>query len=127
MIWCFFQAGLYIFQLLDWYIAAFSLPVFGLLECIIFGWIYGILKRSPKSLYQFLFAKYKMYIDERNFIKISHKDMRFQIKIFYLTGADNLSRDIEIMLGRGVPVYMRVMWCIVTPVLLMVRAFQRKK
>lgn len=68
------QAGLYIFQLLDWYIAAFSVPVFGLLECIVFGWIYG---------------------------------------------ADNLSRDIEIMLGRGVPVYMRIMWCIVTPALLL--------
>lgn len=67
------ECGLYIFQLLDWYIAAFSLPVFALLECIVFGWIYG---------------------------------------------ADNLSRDIEMMLGRGVPVYMRIMWCIVTPVIL---------
>ena len=37
----FLQAGLYIFQLLDWYIAAFGLPLFGLLECLIFGWIYG--------------------------------------------------------------------------------------
>ena len=41
----FLQAGLYIFQLLDWYIAAFGLPLFGLLECLIFGWIYG------KSIY----------------------------------------------------------------------------
>nr|XP_022311573.1 sodium-dependent proline transporter-like isoform X2 [Crassostrea virginica] len=68
------EAGLYIFQLLDWYIAAFGLPLFGLLECLIFGWIYG---------------------------------------------AENMSRDIEIMLGRGVPVYMRILWCIVTPLLLL--------
>ncbi|XP_062616935.1 sodium- and chloride-dependent glycine transporter 2-like [Saccostrea cucullata] len=67
-------AGLYIFQLLDWYIAAFALPLFGFLECVIFGWIYG---------------------------------------------AENMSRDIEIMLGRGVPVYIRILWCIFTPVLLL--------
>ena len=34
-----------------------------------------------------------------------------------------MSRDIEIMLGRGVPVYMRILWCIVTPLLLLVRQF----
>ncbi|XP_056022432.1 sodium-dependent proline transporter-like isoform X2 [Ostrea edulis] len=68
------SAGLYVFQLLDWYIAAFSLPLFGMLECLIFGWIYG---------------------------------------------AENMSRDIEIMIGRSVPVYMRILWCIVTPLLLM--------
>lgn len=57
---------------------------------------------------------------------MSHKYMGFEIKIFDLTGADNLSRDIEMMLGRGVPVYMRIMWCIVTPVILTVRAFREK-
>ncbi|XP_063399274.1 sodium- and chloride-dependent glycine transporter 1-like [Mytilus trossulus] len=35
------QGGIYIFQLVDWYVAAFSLPIFGFIECIIFGWIYG--------------------------------------------------------------------------------------
>lgn len=113
---CFFQCGLYIFQLLDWYIAAFSLPVFALLECIVFGWIYGIKQVHSRCMYSFLFDIYQM----------SHKYMGFEIKIFYLTGADNLSRDIEMMLGRGVPVYMRIMWCIVTPVILTVRAFREK-
>ncbi|XP_061180811.1 sodium- and chloride-dependent glycine transporter 2-like [Saccostrea echinata] len=65
--------GIYIFQLLDWYIAAFCLPLFGVIECLIFGWIYG---------------------------------------------ADNLSRDIEMMIGRGVPIYMRILWCVITPLLL---------
>ncbi|KAJ8318581.1 hypothetical protein KUTeg_003672 [Tegillarca granosa] len=37
------QAGIYIFQLLDWYIGALSPIVFGILECINFGWIYAIL------------------------------------------------------------------------------------
>ena len=44
----FLQAGLYIFQLLDWYIAAFGLPLFGLLECLIFGWIYGKINSLSK-------------------------------------------------------------------------------
>ncbi|XP_056016857.1 sodium- and chloride-dependent betaine transporter-like [Ostrea edulis] len=69
------DAGLYIFQLSDWYATAFATPLFGLLEAILFGWIYG---------------------------------------------AENLSRDIELMLGRRVPVYMRILWCIVTPALLMI-------
>lgn len=116
---CFFQCGLYIFQLLDWYIAAFSLPVFALLECIVFGWIYGI-KQVVACIHFYL-----IYRCEK-FYQISYKYMGFEIKIFYLTGADNLSRDIEMMLGRGVPVYMRIMWCIVTPVILTVRAFREK-
>ncbi|XP_056000421.1 sodium-dependent proline transporter-like [Ostrea edulis] len=69
------NAGLYIFQLLDWYVAAIGVPLFGVLECLIFGWIYG---------------------------------------------AENMSRDIEMMIGRSVPVYMRILWCIITPLLLMV-------
>ncbi|KAJ8303706.1 hypothetical protein KUTeg_018738 [Tegillarca granosa] len=36
-------AGIYNFQLLDWYIGALSLIVFGILECINFGLIYAIL------------------------------------------------------------------------------------
>lgn len=72
--------------------------------------------KTSRCMYSFLFDIYQM----------SHKYMGFEIKIFYLTGADNLSRDIEMMLGRGVPVYMRIMWCIVTPVILTVRAFREK-
>ena len=36
-----FQGGIYLFQLVDWYIAIFAVPVFGFIECVIFGWIYG--------------------------------------------------------------------------------------
>ena len=28
-------------QLVDWYVAIFVIPVFGFIECLIFGWIYG--------------------------------------------------------------------------------------
>ncbi|XP_056016851.1 sodium-dependent proline transporter-like [Ostrea edulis] len=40
------NAGLYILQLLDWYIVAFAVPLFGVLECLIFGWIYGAANTS---------------------------------------------------------------------------------
>ena len=36
-----FQGGIYLFQLVDWYIAILAVPIFGFIECIIFGWIYG--------------------------------------------------------------------------------------
>ncbi|OWF53686.1 sodium- and chloride-dependent glycine transporter 1-like isoform X2 [Mizuhopecten yessoensis] len=68
------QAGIYVYQLLDWYVSV-AIPVFGLIECLVFGWIYG---------------------------------------------AERFSRDIEMMLGRGVPVFVRICWCFVTPVVLLI-------
>jgi len=35
------QGGIYVFQLMDWYSATFSLMTISFLECIIAGWIYG--------------------------------------------------------------------------------------
>ncbi|KAK0051468.1 sodium- and chloride-dependent glycine transporter 1 [Biomphalaria pfeifferi] len=35
------RGGMYLFQLMDWYFAAFSVLVNAILECIIIGWIYG--------------------------------------------------------------------------------------
>ncbi|XP_050396471.1 sodium- and chloride-dependent glycine transporter 1 isoform X1 [Patella vulgata] len=35
------QAGMYIFQIFDWYVGAFSVFCFGIIECVVFGWIYG--------------------------------------------------------------------------------------
>ncbi|XP_052073480.1 sodium- and chloride-dependent glycine transporter 1-like [Mytilus californianus] len=40
-----FQAGIYLFQIMDWY-CSFSLPFIGMIECIVFGWIYGTNKLS---------------------------------------------------------------------------------
>ena len=36
-------------------------------------------------------------------------------------GAEKFSRDIELMLGRGVPVFLRICWCFLTPAVLLVR------
>ncbi|KAK6983711.1 sodium- and chloride-dependent glycine transporter 1 [Biomphalaria glabrata] len=35
------RGGMYLFQLVDWYVAAFAAIAVGLLECIIVAWIYG--------------------------------------------------------------------------------------
>ncbi|XP_050405144.2 sodium- and chloride-dependent glycine transporter 1 isoform X2 [Patella vulgata] len=35
------QAGIYVFQLADWYFAAITLHLITILECIAIGWIYG--------------------------------------------------------------------------------------
>lgn len=36
-----FQGGIYLFQVMDWYSATFSLIMIGWLECIVIGWFYG--------------------------------------------------------------------------------------
>ena len=36
-----FQGGIYSFQLVDWYVASFGVPLFCILECIMISWIYG--------------------------------------------------------------------------------------
>ncbi|XP_069114390.1 sodium-dependent proline transporter-like [Argopecten irradians] len=64
------QAGVYIFQLIDWYESTFCLFMVATLECIIIGWIYG---------------------------------------------AERFSRDVEMMTGSPIPVFIRVSLCIVTP------------
>ncbi|XP_076447301.1 sodium- and chloride-dependent glycine transporter 2-like isoform X2 [Babylonia areolata] len=35
------QGGIYMFQLVDWYAAAITLILIGVIECIVVGWIYG--------------------------------------------------------------------------------------
>ncbi|GFO30509.1 sodium- and chloride-dependent glycine transporter 1-like [Plakobranchus ocellatus] len=35
------RGGVYLFQLIDWYIAAYTVVVVAFLECLILGWIYG--------------------------------------------------------------------------------------
>lgn len=32
---------MYVFQILDWYSAAFSVMVIAFLECIVVSWVYG--------------------------------------------------------------------------------------
>ncbi|XP_052094515.1 sodium- and chloride-dependent glycine transporter 1-like isoform X3 [Mytilus californianus] len=68
------EGGIYIFQVIDWYIAAFCPAVFGIIECIVFGWIYGL---------------------------------------------DRFSRDVRLMLGRGIPVFFRICIGFITPSILL--------
>lgn len=66
------QGGMYVFQLIDWYSAAIAVPLFGFLECIAFGWIYGmsivIVKIPAKYMFQdslytsYLTQMYKIYV-----------------------------------------------------------------
>ncbi|XP_071124568.1 sodium- and chloride-dependent glycine transporter 1-like [Mytilus edulis] len=69
------QGGIYIFQLIDWYVAALSLPIISFLECILLGWIYGM---------------------------------------------ERFSKDVNLMLGRGIPIFFRVCIMFVTPLIMFV-------
>ncbi|ESP01647.1 hypothetical protein LOTGIDRAFT_200147, partial [Lottia gigantea] len=61
------RAGIYVYQLIDWYCVAISLFVFGLIECIVIGWIYGteryendiksMIGRKPPAFFR-IFWKY---------------------------------------------------------------------
>ena len=35
------QGGMYVFQIMDWYCAAFAVTIIAILESIIVAWIYG--------------------------------------------------------------------------------------
>lgn len=41
-----FQGGIYVFQLVDWYMGTVACFVMAILECVIVGWCYGILKSN---------------------------------------------------------------------------------
>ncbi|XP_021354575.1 sodium-dependent dopamine transporter-like isoform X2 [Mizuhopecten yessoensis] len=66
------RGGVYLFQLVDWYCAAFSPILFTLITCITVCWVYG---------------------------------------------ADRFCHDIEMMIGRTVPFYIRFCWCFLAPLL----------
>ncbi|XP_033746879.1 sodium-dependent proline transporter-like [Pecten maximus] len=70
------QGGMYVFLVMDWYVAM-AVPLFAFIECIIVGWIYG---------------------------------------------AERFSRDAELMLGRGIPVLMRIAICFIAPSTLLIIA-----
>ncbi|OWF56398.1 sodium- and chloride-dependent betaine transporter-like [Mizuhopecten yessoensis] len=38
----------------------------------------------------------------------------------WLYGADRFSRDVELMMGRPVPVIIRLCWCVITPLIMMI-------
>ncbi|BFZ12692.1 hypothetical protein BsWGS_15731 [Bradybaena similaris] len=67
------RGGMFIFQLFDWYIGAFSCFLIGILECVVIAWIYGL---------------------------------------------DNISLDIEMMIGRRPPFLFAVLWKYITPTVL---------
>ena len=37
-----FQGGIYLYQLVDWYFAAFCVVVISFLECFLISWVYGM-------------------------------------------------------------------------------------
>ncbi|XP_060077340.1 sodium- and chloride-dependent glycine transporter 2-like [Ylistrum balloti] len=69
------QAGVYLYQIFDWYIAAFAPLCISLVECISIAWLYG---------------------------------------------AERFSKDVEMMIGREVPRYIKFCWCFLSPFLLFV-------
>ena len=35
------QGGIYVFQLVDWFVGALSVIIIGFLECVVLAWVYG--------------------------------------------------------------------------------------
>ncbi|XP_069104786.1 LOW QUALITY PROTEIN: sodium- and chloride-dependent glycine transporter 2-like [Argopecten irradians] len=68
------QAGVYMFQLLDWYAGTWTVLLIALTEAVVFAWVYG---------------------------------------------GDRLSRDVRLMLGRPLPMFVRVTTAFVTPIALL--------
>ncbi|XP_045191964.2 sodium-dependent dopamine transporter-like [Mercenaria mercenaria] len=73
------RGGMYLFQLLDWYAAAWTLLFVCFIECVVFTWVYG---------------------------------------------TERLSRDIEIMVGRPLPTFMRISGAFISPCIFLVVLIQ---
>ncbi|XP_052231528.1 sodium- and chloride-dependent glycine transporter 1-like isoform X2 [Dreissena polymorpha] len=68
------NGGIYLYQLVDWYFAAFCVLIISFLECFLIAWVYG---------------------------------------------ANRFCNDIKLMVGRPPPLYIRICWCVFTPVILL--------
>ncbi|XP_053388291.1 sodium-dependent dopamine transporter-like [Mercenaria mercenaria] len=69
------RGGMYLFQLLDWYAAAWTLLFVCFIECVVFTWVYG---------------------------------------------TERLSKDIEIMVGRPLPTFIRISGAFISPCIFLV-------
>ena len=53
------QAGLYYFQIMDWYAAMFSVTIIAFMECIVLSRLYGRLIRIIFRKYKYVFASFR--------------------------------------------------------------------
>ncbi len=49
-----FQGGVYVYQLVDWYLGAVACYVIAILECVAVGWCYG---RKRYNTYSYMLTK----------------------------------------------------------------------
>lgn len=69
--------------------------------------IYGLLRECTSTLY-FCFTTISGLL-------------LFYLSNILFSGAERYSRDIEMMIGRPIPILMRISWCVVTPIVMLVR------
>lgn len=69
------NAGIYLYQLVDWYFAAFCVLIISFFECFLIAWVYG---------------------------------------------AGRFCKDVQLMIGRPPPRFIRICWCFITPTILLV-------
>lgn len=74
------------------------------------GPIYGLLRECTSTLY-FCFTTISGLL-------------LFYLSNILFSGAERYSRDIEMMIGRPIPILMRISWCVVTPIVMLVRTRQ---
>lgn len=72
--------------------------------------IYGLLRECTSALY-FCFTTISGLL-------------LFYLSNILFSGAERYSRDIEMMIGRPMPILMRISWCVVTPIVMLVRTWQ---
>lgn len=69
------HAGIYIYNLVDWYASAICMALGGMLELVAVGWYYG---------------------------------------------ANRFSADMIMMLGKPAPLFLRILWCVISPLVFLV-------
>ncbi|ESP00137.1 hypothetical protein LOTGIDRAFT_238683 [Lottia gigantea] len=89
------SGGIYVFQVIDWYIAAITVYVITILECIVIGWIYDLCQQVA--------AVVEQPVADR---------------LCQLQGTERFYDDLEVMLGNRPSRIFKILWKFITPAIL---------
>ena len=68
------QGGIYLYQLVDWYFAAFCVVVISFLECFLVSWVYG--KYTVKLSEKNQMASHENVLNEIEYTNMQNSEVR---------------------------------------------------
>ena len=131
-VYFYLQAGIYIYQLVDWYSSSLCMCLGGGLEFVAVAWYYGKFLKGPITFVVCTMYDVKMlfslvslsFFGIIRYLNTFLSNKLYNILNFllvrvcesvYVVGAERFSRDMEMMLGYRAPIVLRICWCLISP------------